>query len=429
MDDNGSGANTDEYRNIGHRARGVLPIVCVALFFGVLNASAIAVVLPDIAVDLSVETSQLSWLMTGFLLIYGIAIPFYGRLADRYGARSLFLLGVGVFSVGSLLSALAPNYSFLLAARIIQAVGGAAVPGLGMALASRAYGPEARGTVLGMIAATIGLGAAIGPLLGGALSESLGWQSIFVVNTAAAITIPIGLKVLPRDEDRARGHLDIVGGVALAVLVGGVLLVSTEGPRSGWSSLLVLAGAIIAIIGLVALPARQLTAGSPFIPREFLRSSRYVALVWMSFSVMAANLAVLIGLPIFAHYIPQSNSPGGRADDASRRNIDLGVRGVGRSAYRPIWGASANVDGISTDTFGGPGAFNLRGVVYLGHFYVRRNSGSRVWIGEHPSGRDGVSDSACPDAGFGDEYQFDAFLPGGQLGHGHAYGNRDLARG
>ena len=263
-----------------------------------LVANTIAVALPNIANDLSVDTGQLSWLMTGFLLIYGIAIPFYGRLADRYGARPLFLLGVSVFSVGSLLSALAPNFELLLAARIVQAIGGAAVPGLGMTIASRAYGPEARGTVLGVVAATIGLGAAIGPLLGGALSESLGWQSIFFVNTAAAVTIPIGFKILPRGEDRTRGSLDIFGGVALALLVGGALLIPSEGARSGWSSSLVLAGAVIAIIGLVALLARQLTAGSPFIPREFLRSSRYVALVWMSFSVMAANLAILIGLPI-----------------------------------------------------------------------------------------------------------------------------------
>ncbi len=145
--------------------KGVLLIVCFALFFGVLNASAVGVVLPDIANDLSVDTGQLGWLMTGFLLIYGIAIPFYGRLADRYGARPLFLLGVGVFSLGALLSALAPNFEFLIVARIIQATGGAAVPGLGMTLASRAYGPESRGSVVGVIASTIGLGAAIGPLL------------------------------------------------------------------------------------------------------------------------------------------------------------------------------------------------------------------------------------------------------------------------
>ena len=298
MDGTGSRLSTGGDYTTGRAAKGVLFIVGVAVFFGVLNASAVGVVLPNIADDLSVDTGQLSWLMTGFLLIYGIAIPFYGRLADLYGARPLFLLGVGIFSVGALLSAVAPNFSSLLAARIVQAAGGAAVPGLGMTLASRAYGPEARGTVIGALAATIGAGAAIGPLLGGGLSELLGWRSIFFISASAAITIPFAWNILPRDEDRSGGTLDMLGGAALALLVGGALLVPTEGVRSGWSSSLVLAGAVVSIIGLVALLARQVTAGSPFLPKEFLRNTRYIALVGMSFSVMAANLAPLIGLPI-----------------------------------------------------------------------------------------------------------------------------------
>ena len=169
----------------------------------------------------------------GFLLVYGIAIPLYGRLADRCGARPLFLLGVAVFSAGSLLSALAPTFPLLLAARIVQAIGGAAVPGLGMTLASRAYGPESRGAALGVIAATIGLAGAIGPLLGGALSQAFGWQSIFVLNAAASITIPVGMRILPGDEYRTGGSLDLVGGAALGLLVGGVVLIPTEGARSG----------------------------------------------------------------------------------------------------------------------------------------------------------------------------------------------------
>ena len=308
MDDKGSGSSRGEKHAAGQASKGVLLTVCVALFFGVLNASAIGVVLPDIAADMSVDTGQLGWLMTGFLLVYGIAIPLYGRLADRCGARPLFLLGVAVFSAGSLLSALAPNFPLLLAARIVQAIGGAAVPGLGMTLAGRAYGPESRGAALGVIAATIGLAGAIGPLLGGALSQAFGWQSIFVLNAAASITIPVGMRILPGDEGRTGGSLDLVGGAALGLLVGGVVLIPTEGARSGWSSPLVLLGAAMAFVGLIVLSARQMTARSPFIPREFLRSFRYVGLVWMSFSVMAANVAVLIGLPILLVYSHELSS-------------------------------------------------------------------------------------------------------------------------
>ena len=113
-----------------------------------------------------------------------------------------------------------------------------------------------------------------------------------------AVTIPIGLKILTKDEARSAVNLDLVGGVALGLLVGGAVLIPTEGARSGWLSPLVVTGIVIAVIGLSTLTARQVTASSPFIPREFLQSSRYVRLVWMSFSVMAANVAILIGLPI-----------------------------------------------------------------------------------------------------------------------------------
>jgi DHA2 family metal-tetracycline-proton antiporter-like MFS transporter len=279
-------------------AKGIVIVVCIAMFFGVLNASAVGVVLPEIAVALSVDTAQLAWLMTGFLLIYGIAIPFYGRLADRYGAGRLFVFGVVVFSVGSVLSAVAPNYEFLFLARIVQALGGAAVPGLGMTLASRAYGPESRGMVLGMVAATIGVGSAIGPLLGGVLSELMGWRSIFFVTSAALLTIPFTVKALPKDEERVEGNLDLIGGAGLGLMVAGILLVPSEGARSGWTSGLVIAGGVAGVVGLAVLAGRQLFATAPFIHRELLRNLRFLALAGMSFTLMAANLAPLIGLPI-----------------------------------------------------------------------------------------------------------------------------------
>ena len=400
----------------GGTPKGVLLIVCFALFFGVLNASAVGVVLPDIADDLSVDTGQLSWLMTGFLLIYGVAIPFYGRLADRYGARPLFLLGVGVFSVGALLSALAPNFEFLLVARIIQAIGGAAVPGLGMTLASRAYGPESRGTVLGVIAATIGLGAAIGPLLGGALSESLGWQSLFFINTAAAVTIPIGLRILPKDEERSGGGLDLFGGAALGLLVGGVLLIPSEGARSGWTSSLVLVGAVMAAIGLVGLLARQRTAGSPFIPREFLHSSRYVALGGMSFFVMATNLAVLIGLPILltsthnlsALEVGLTMVPGA---------IATAVFGVlSGPTHRPGRGTPASLGGVSLDASGGTWSLYQYRVVSVGDCHFHGVTRGGIWISEHSSCSDGIADRPSSDARVCNEHQFDAFFLGGSLG-------------
>lgn len=103
--------------------------------------------------------------------------------------------------------------------RIIQAVGGAAVPGLGMVLVSRAYGPESRGMALGVIAATIGVGSAAGPLLGGVLSELMGWRFIFFVTASVALTIPFTIKALPKFEQRSAGSLDLIGGIGLGLMV------------------------------------------------------------------------------------------------------------------------------------------------------------------------------------------------------------------
>jgi MFS family permease len=169
------------------------------------------------------DIAQISWIMTGFLLVYGVAIPFYGRLADIHGARRLFIAGLALFSLGSLLSAFAPNFESLLAARILQAIGGAAGPGLGMALASRAFGDNSRGTVIGIIGAVIGVGSAIGPLLGGVLASAWGWESIFIMNAAAGVAIPIALRVLPKSEQTSKGRLDVLGGLLLALVVTGVL--------------------------------------------------------------------------------------------------------------------------------------------------------------------------------------------------------------
>ena len=167
-----------------------------------------------------------------------------------------------------------------------------------MTLASRAYGPEARGTVLGVIGATIGMGAAVGPLLGGALADAWGWESIFLVNAASALAIPIAWRVLPRDEETVGGVLDIVGGSLLAATVIGLLLAPSEGSRSGWTSPLAVVGAVVAIVAFAMLAWRQSRSASPFVPREFLGNAKYVAFATMSFLLMAANLGPLIGLPI-----------------------------------------------------------------------------------------------------------------------------------
>ena len=167
-----------------------------------------------------------------------------------------------------------------------------------MTLASRAFGPQSRGIVLGFIGATVGIGGAIGPLVGGALANIWAWEAVFGFTALAAVAIPFALRILPRDEEIAGGHLDIIGGVLLAIAIVGILVAPTEAAKSGWGSTCALGGIGIAVVALLAMVRHQRSASEPFIPNEFVQNRRFNALVSMSFLVMATNMAPLIGLPI-----------------------------------------------------------------------------------------------------------------------------------
>ena len=279
----------------GHPA--VLVVVCSALFFGVVNGSAVAVVLPEIGADLQIADADLSWILSGFLLTYGVAIPFYGRLAGRFGARRLFLIGVGVFALGSALSAVATGLSTLLVARTVQAAGGAAVPGLGMTLASRAFPEERRGMVLGVVSATMGLGAAAGPLAAGLVSELADWRYLFAVSALAALNVPLGLRYLERNETVTDEPLDLAGGALFGLGVAATLFFVTLGSQSGWTGGAALAGAVVAVAALATFAAHQRRAPTPFIPPSLLANRSYLLLTMLGFAITFANLAAQIGLP------------------------------------------------------------------------------------------------------------------------------------
>ena len=277
----------------GHPA--VLVVVCSALFFGVVNGSAVAVVLPEIGADLNIAAGDLSWVLSGFLLTYGVAIPFYGRLANRYGARRLFLIGVATFALGSALSAGANGIGTLLAARTVQAIGGAAVPGLGMTLASRAFPEQRRGMVLGVVSATMGLGAAAGPLSAGIISELADWRYLFGLSALAVLNVPMGMRYLDRNETLTDEPLDLVGGALFGLGTAATLFFVTQGSQSGWTDPSAITSAAVAVMALVTFGVHQRQGTTPFIPTSLLTNRSYVLLTLLGFAITFANLAAQIG--------------------------------------------------------------------------------------------------------------------------------------
>ena len=169
----------------------LLAVLISAVFVSVMNASMVNVAVPVIRRDFGVSEAQVGWVITGYLLLYAVGIPLYGRASDVFSLRRAFSLGLLVFAVGNLISALAPSLPLLVFGRIVQAAGAAAIPALASASVAKVLSPGERGTALGLIVSSVGVGAAVGPVAGGALQQLAGWQSLFYA------TLVLTLLLLP----------------------------------------------------------------------------------------------------------------------------------------------------------------------------------------------------------------------------------------
>ena len=162
--------------------------VSIATFMLLLDITVVNTALPSIREELGGSFSDLQWVVDSYVLALAAVVLTAGSLADRLGRKPMFIAGLGVFSVASLLIALAPTIELVIAGRALQGLGGAIMFALSLALVAQEFpaGRE-RATAMGVYGATIGIAVAIGPLVGGALTDSLGWESVFYLN------VPIGL--------------------------------------------------------------------------------------------------------------------------------------------------------------------------------------------------------------------------------------------
>ena len=167
----------------------MLGILCLGVFSTALDQTVVVAALPSVMVDLEIPLTDLdraAWIVTAYLVAYTVAMPLAGRLSDVYGRVRMFQAALVVFSIGSAFVALAPNFPWVVAARVAQAVGGGATVPIGLAMAVGVVAPEKRGIALGLVAASAELGSVLGPLYGGAIVELLGWRWIFWLDVPRA---------------------------------------------------------------------------------------------------------------------------------------------------------------------------------------------------------------------------------------------------
>ncbi|MEU5852046.1 DHA2 family efflux MFS transporter permease subunit [Saccharopolyspora shandongensis] len=217
------------------RAPVLIAVLVASAFVMILNETILSVALRDLTVDLGVSTTTVQWLTSGFLLTMAVVIPTTGFLLERFTPRQVFLAAQMLFSVGTLLSALAPGFAVLLVGRVVQACGTAVMLPLLMTSAMRLVPPEKRGATMGTISIVIAVAPAVGPTIGGAVLASLGWRWMFwIVLPLAVLALVIGAVWMRLDTETRSVPLDLLSVVLSAIGFGGVLYgLSSIGESSG----------------------------------------------------------------------------------------------------------------------------------------------------------------------------------------------------
>ena len=244
--------------------RWLLAVAVLGSGIAFLDATVVNVALPDIGRDLHASTSTLQWILNGYTLTLASLILLGGSLGDRYGRRRVFVFGTGLFTIASLLCAVAPNAELLVAARLVQGVGGALLTPGSLAMVESGFRPADRARAIG---AWSGLGAvagALGPLVGGVLVAAVSWRAVFLINLPLGIFIVVmaGRHVPETRDPAAGGRLDFRGVILAAVGLAGTTYALIEAPAHG-ASPLVLAMAIGGGLALIAFLARRAAFRQP----------------------------------------------------------------------------------------------------------------------------------------------------------------------
>jgi EmrB/QacA subfamily drug resistance transporter len=268
--------------------RWVLVVAVLGSGIAFLDGTVVNVALPDIGEDLDASTSSLQWILNGYLLTLASLILLGGSLGDRYGRRRVFVVGVAVFTAASLLCAMAPNAGVLVAARLVQGIGGALLTPGSLAMIEATFRPQDRARAIGAWSGLGGVATALGPLLGGYLVEAVSWRAIFIIN------IPLGILVMalaPRHVPETRdpttsGRLDFRGAALAALGLAGTTYALIEGPN-GMSGAVVVAG-IGGVVALIAFLVVERRSDNPMMPLDIFASRQFSAANLVTFAVYAA---------------------------------------------------------------------------------------------------------------------------------------------
>jgi EmrB/QacA subfamily drug resistance transporter len=276
-----------------------LVIVSLALFMTALDNLVVGVALPSIRADLDGSIESLEWTVNGYTLAFAVFLLLGAALGDRFGRKRMFIAGLGIFTLASAASALAPSIEALIAARAVQGFGAAIVTPLTLTLLSEAVPVARRGMALGVWAGVSGLGVAMGPIIGGAVVEGISWQWIFWLNVPIGLVLaPLAVRML-RESHGPSQRLDLPGVALAGFGLLGVTFGIVRANALGWTSATVLGTVVGGVVLLAAFLAWERRTPHPMLPPRFFRSRGFSATNAASFAMFFGTFGAVFLLSQF----------------------------------------------------------------------------------------------------------------------------------
>ena len=267
-----------------------------------LDGTVVNVALPSIGADLGASLGGLQWVVNAYLVTLSALLLLGGALGDRYGRRSVFVAGLGLFVAASALCGLAPSSGFLIAARAVQGVGGALLVPASLAIIASTFHPNDRGKAIGAWSGLSGVTTSVGPFLGGWLIDVVSWRAVFLINLPlAAVAIAIAVRKVPDTRSPTRAPLDIPGSVLVTAALAGASYAAIEHEGVG-----ALVAGVVAVVAFVAFILVQHRSRDPMLPLGLFRSRQFSGANLVTLAVYAglggAMFLVVIRLQVSLDY-------------------------------------------------------------------------------------------------------------------------------
>jgi EmrB/QacA subfamily drug resistance transporter len=282
-----------------------LGAMCFALFMIMLDNTVVNVALPSIQKDLHSSISGLEWTVNAYTLSFAVLLVTGGRLGDIFGRRRMFLFGVAVFGLSSAFIGFSQSEAWLVTGRAIQGIGAAFMMPATLSIITNAFPANERGKAIGTWAGVSALALAIGPVVGGFLTENVSWQSIFFLNVpvaALAVFVTLAATRESRDETSTH-HVDFFGVATISTGLGALVLALVEGNSWGWGSPRILALFAVAAVALTAFVIAELRVDEPMVDFSFFRSKSFLGANIVAFIVSFAMLAMFFFLALYMQNI------------------------------------------------------------------------------------------------------------------------------